>query len=308
MDRKTWRKLILLAFFSALVFLFAPEGPGSILMLGALPFSLLGNGLRALSLSGDMGNAAAIVIYAAVCLLPLLPLLRKNRSRRDWVLALASPVLFYVLYLMINPGLLPAGMGGDVGKMILSGTVYSIFLTWGALRLLQGKPNGYQALRVLLAACAAVYILAGFGVGAGELKAQILAVRSGNTMPGQDLTVTYGFLVAIFAVQALEFLLDAGLMLRGIGLTRCLEQNPYSEDSVAAAEALSQKAQGALTVILLSNMGLNIAQILAASRLYHMDATVRIPLFSTALCFGCLVLTRLLSQGKEIKEENDLYI
>lgn len=311
MNRKTWCKLIIPALLSALVFLFVPENQGSILLLGSLPFSLLGNGLRALSLSGEGGNAAAIVIYVLVCLLPLVPLLRKNRSRTDWVLALGSPVLFYVLYLMINPGLLPAGMGSDVGKMILSGTVYSVFLTWGALRLLhwgQGRSDGYRALRVLLAACAAVYIVAGFGVGAGELKAQILAVRSGNTMPGQNLTVTYGFLTALFAVQALEFFLDASLMLRGIGLARCLEQDPYSECSVAASDVLSKAAQGALTVILLSNMGLNIAQVLAASRLYHIDASVRIPVFSTALCFGCMVLTRLLSRGKEIKEENDLYI
>ena len=37
-------------------------------------------------------------------------------------------------------------------------------------------------------------------------------------------------------------------------------------------------------------------------------ATVIAQAVSTALCFGCMVLTRLLSRGKEIKEENDLYI
>ena len=63
MNRKTWCKLIIPALLSALVFLFVPENQGSILLLGALPFSLLGNGLRALSLSGEGGNAAAIAIY-----------------------------------------------------------------------------------------------------------------------------------------------------------------------------------------------------------------------------------------------------
>ena len=311
MNRKTWCKLIIPALLSALVFLFVPENQGNILLLGALPFSLLGNGLRALSLSGDGGNAAAIAIYVVICLLPLVPLLRKNRVRADWVPALGSPVLFYVLYLMINPGLMPAGMGGDVGKLILSGTVYSVFLTWGALRLLnwgQEEGNGYRALRVLLAACAAVYVVAGVGVGAGELKAQLLTVKAGNTMPGQHLTITYAFAVLCFAVQALEFLLDAALLLRGLGLAKQLEHAPYSEGCVAVAGELSRKARQYLAVILLSNMGLNIAQVLAASRLYHIDATVRIPVFSAALCFGCMVLTRLLGQGKELKEENDLYI
>ena len=313
MDRRMWSKLVVLAALTAVVFFLAPGEQGTLLMLGALPFSWLGNWLRALSLSGDGGNAAAIFLYGAICLLPLLPLLRKKRDRAAWVLALDCPVLFYVLYMMINPGLMPMGMDGDVGRMILSGTVYSVLLSWGALKLLRkgdtpDKNGCYHALRVLLGICAGLYIAAGFGVGAGELKAKLLTLRAENTMPGQSLWETELFLILIFAVQAFEYLLDACLMLRGIGLTKLLEADPYSESCAAAARELSEKARLFLIAVLLSNMALNIAQVLAASRLYHIDAAVRIPVFSVALCFGCMVLTRLLSQGKELKEENDLYI
>ena len=313
MNRKAFIKLSALAVCSALVFLLAPGNGGSILFMVTMPFTLLSKGLRALSLSGSAGNIAAIVIYATVCVLPLALILKKEKDKVDWLLVLGSAMLFYVLYLMINPGLMPNGMSSDVGSAILCGTVVSVFVSWGILKLLRkGETmeigSGYHALRVLLGACAALYIVAGFGIGAGELKAEIEAVRTGNTMPGQNLLDTYIFLFLIFAVQAMEYTLDACLMIFGIELTKALEQNPYSESSVMAAGKMSKKAQGYLTAILLSNMVLNIAQVLAASRLYNIDAMVRIPVFSVALCLGSMALTRLLGQGKEIKEENDLYI
>lgn len=313
MNRKTLMKLSVLAVCSALVFLFTPGNGGSILVVAAIPFSLLGKGLRALSLSGSAGNIAAIVIYATVCMLPLVLILKKKKDKEDWLLVLASAMLFYVLYLMINPGLMPNGMSSDVGSAILCGTVVSVFVSWGILKLLRKgetfeEGSGYKALRILLGVCVLICIVAGFGICAGELKVEIEAVRTGNTMPGQNLLDTYIFLFLIFAVQALEYTLDACLMLLGIDLTKELEQNPYSESCVIAAGNMSKKAQLFLTTILLSNMVLNIAQVLAASRLYNIDAMVRIPVFSVALCLGSMALTRLLGQGKEIKEENDLYI
>ena len=313
MNRKTLMKLSVLAVCSALLFLLTPGNGGSILVLAAMPFTLLGKGLRVLSLSGPAGNIAAIVIYVTVCLLPLVLILRKKKDKEDWLLVLGSAMLFYVLYLMINPGLMLNGMSGYVGSAILCGTVVSVFVSWGILKLLhKGETmeigSGYHALRVLLGACAALYIVAGFGIGTGELKAEIEAVRTGNTMPGQNLLDTYIFLFFIYSVQVMEYTLDACLMILGIELTKELEQNPYSESCVMAAGKMSKKAQGYLTVILLSNMVLNIAQVLAASRLYNIDAMVRIPVFSVALCLGSMVLTRLLGQGKEIKEEYDLYI
>lgn len=313
MNRKTLVKLLVLAVCSALVFLLTPGNGGSILIVAAIPFTLLGKGLRALSLSGSAGNTAAIVIYATVCMLPLALVLKKKKDREDWLLILCSVMLFYVLYLMINPGLMPKGMSSDVGSVILSGTVYSIFISWGILKLLRKgetmeKDSGYNALRILLGACAALYIMAGFGIGAGELKSEIEAVRAGNTMPGQNLVDTYIFLFLIFAVQALEYTLDACLMVFGIELIKELELDPYSESCVFIAEALSKKSRVYLTTILLSNVALNVAQLLDSSRLNNIDATVRIPVFSVALCLGCVALTRLLGQGKELKEENDLYI
>ena len=137
MNRKTVLKLSVLAVCSALVFLLTPGNGGSILSVVTIPFTLLGKGLRVLSLSGSAGNIAAIVIYAMVCILPLALILKKKKTKEDWLLVLGSAMLFYVLYLMVNPGLMPKSMDSDVGSAILCGTVFSIFVSWGILKLLR---------------------------------------------------------------------------------------------------------------------------------------------------------------------------
>lgn len=308
MNRKTVGFLVLLGFLSTVVCCLAPADGGNILYIAAMPFAELAKGLRALSLSDSAGNLAAILVYAIVCLMPLVFLLKKNRKKEDWLLVLGSLMLHYVLYLMINPGLMPMGMDSAVGNVILTGTVYSIFLTWAVLKLLRRGDSGYGALRMLLMICAVLYVVTGFGVGTAELKGKCMALRAGNTMPGQNLVATYVFLFLIFAVHALEYTLDASLMVRGIALTNALALNPYSESAAALAGDLSKKAQIYVATILISNVALNVGQILASYQLYHIDAEVRLPVFSVALCFGCMVLTRLLTEGKSIKEENDLYI
>lgn len=312
MSRKTKAVFFTIAVCSMLAVCLLSDSTGNILTVAALPFVLVGNGLRALSLSGSVGNAVAIMIYGVICLSPLLPLVRRRDYAEDWLLVLTSAALFYVLYLMINPGRMLSSLGGDMGRVIYSGTVCSIVISWGCLKLLRaaGKQtlDVYKSLRVLLMCCAVLWIVAGFGAGFGECMATIASVREGNTMPGQNLLPTYLFAVLSFAVQAMEYSLDAVLLLWGVNLLQELEADAYSQQCCAVAERLGKRCKYYLTAIILSNLALNLGQICFASRLYNIDTTVRIPVFSMALLFGAMALSRLLSQGRELKEENDLYI
>lgn len=75
------------------------------------PLEQIGIGLRWMSLQGGLKNTIAIVIYIALCLTPLmffiLNLRKKKINAEDILMPVLSLVLFYVIYMMINPGLLP---------------------------------------------------------------------------------------------------------------------------------------------------------------------------------------------------------
>ena len=51
-----------------------------------------------------------------------------------------------------------------------------------------------------------------------------------------------------------------------------------------------------------------LVQIVLAERLTYIDISVRIPVLSMAICFGMTALTKLLVRGKELKDDNDLFI
>lgn len=313
MNKKLFWSYLAAAVLAMILFGLVPEsGTGSLMVL-ALPFTLIGSGLRALSLSGALGNVAAIILYVLVCLFPMAFVLKRKWNREDWLLPLTSVLMFYVMYLMINPGLMPVSMGSDVGKLIYASAVYSVLVSWGLLKLLRASETVrqeqiYRALRIFLLICAGECILVGFGVGFWDLRASIAEIKAENTMYGLNLMPTYIFELLIFTASAVEYGLDAVVMLWGVKLLRELEQDAYSESCCEVAEKISKLCKWVLMTITLMNLGLNLGQVIFAARLHNVDATLYIPVFSMALVFGTLALTRLLSQGRALKEDNDLFI
>lgn len=300
---------VLICLVVGLVFL--PGGEG--LEVLRLPFTLAGAGLRALSISGGVGNALAIGLYVLVCLSPLALKGRRNWEKGDGWLVLCAGMMFAVVYLMINPGLRPAVMRNEVGDLVYAGAVYSVLLAWGVGRLLKatdtmGVSGIYGALRIFLTICAVELALKGVVIGAVELADQISAVREANTMPGVDLTLTHLFQALRYAVSALEYGLDAVVMWFGVKLLAQVEKDPYSDECVRAGTVLQDKCRLALTVIVGMTAVSNMTQALAARWLYDVDSTLRIPVLSLALVFAALALTRLLGQGKAIKDDNDLFV
>lgn len=134
--------------------------------VSAFPFEQIGLGLRALSLSGSLGNAAALALYGMVCLLPACTLLLIRRRRglfpEDALLPVLSAALFPVLYWMINPGLLGAFLGSaegqPFGKAVLGVIVYSVLLGYAVLRTLRrffcGRSSAAAKVPCGVAVCA----------------------------------------------------------------------------------------------------------------------------------------------------------
>lgn len=295
----------------ALVMGFVPELGSGMFAVLALPFTALGWALRRLSLTGAVGNGLALVGYAAACASPLLLWLRSKRRTEDRLLFLLPPVLAVVLYYMVNPGLRPFMLEGAAGDGVYAAAVWSILMTWAVLKLLYSREwslerNIYRGLRWFLLLCAAGCVISCFGTGTARLLYLLRQNREnlGRVFTGADIA----FMALSYLVAAAEKGLAALVLHRGAKLLRELERSPFSEESVAAANGVSALCRSCLAILCLLCLFLNLTQVLAANLLHNVSVSVSVPLLGLAVCFVMLAVTKLLVRGKELKDDNDLFV
>ena len=280
--------------------------------LFALPFTLVGRGLRWLSLSGDVGNAAAIVLYVLVSLSPLLLKLRKKWTARDILLPICSALMFYVLYCMINPGFRAQIIQNYLGDVAMAAAVYGVLLCWWMIGLVgsvgESDAGGvYGTLRIFVLLFM-VLIAASAAVGLGDCIKSIREVREGNTDPSAMLAPTNIFIAVSYAVKVLEYGLDIFLLHLSGRLLGELSADAYGEASCNAAKRLSKWCGKSVVIITAAAAALNIAQLLLAGMLYSLNFELNLPIESIGLAFVLMGITRLLYQGKELKDDNELFV
>ena len=286
----------------------------------AFPFEQIGLGLRSLSLSGAAGNAAAIAIYFIVSLFPaaVLLVLRKKRSLcvEDGLLGLLSAVLFAVLYIMINPGVIGALINRapqSVGKAILGGMVYSVLFGYFILRVLRLFSNGrtdklirYMSVMLSLLNMLFVYLI--FGACFNDLLDSIAALRAGNAGNEHLLGASYVFLVLQFIVNTLPYAFNVFIVFAALRLLHEMRVDRYSAGTVTAAGRISRLCAAALVTTVLASIGFNLLQLLFANSLVIINSAVQIPVFSITFVLATLLLTRLVTENKRLKDDNDLFV
>ena len=80
---KRERNLLLLTAALSLVLAFVPGAGSGVMGALALPFVAVGWCLRSLSLSGGVGNAVSIILYALICVVPLFFWWRSRRRTEE---------------------------------------------------------------------------------------------------------------------------------------------------------------------------------------------------------------------------------
>lgn len=287
----------------------------------AFPFEQIGIALRVLSLSGVGGNAAAIALYTAVCISPVavLLILRKRRKLfpEDGLLVLLSIVLFAVLYLMTNPGIIRSLTGGTaglpVGKAILGGAAYSVLCGCFVLRLVRlfcqsGVARLARYMTILLGVAGAILVYMAFGSGLSGLMESVEALRSGNTGSEGGLWVSYLILVFGYLTDMIPYLLDVVVVLSALRLLDAMRIDRYSEESAAAAECMSRLCVNALSATVFLGIAYNATQLFLMNALRVVNVTVSIPVFSIVFVLAALLLTRFVAENKRLKDENDAFI
>lgn len=299
----------------------------------AFPFEQIGDGLRTLSLSGTAGNVAAILLYILFCGCPMLVLLALHVKRKahpeDGLLAGLSVLLFFAMYLMINPGLMTDVMGGymgagDSGKLTLGAVIYSVLAGYLVLHILRrifgaDMEQMQKYFKLILYILGAVFVWAAFGVCLGELQSGLKALAESNTADssslfigmggaGSSMSLSRAFLVIRYAVDALPYLLDTVIVLTGLDSLDALKADRYGEKTIGLAQKLSSRCGVMLAAVVLCNMGFNVLQLVFADKLLVIDGTVALPMITILFVLVVLFLARLLTENKELKEDNDLFV
>lgn len=324
MREKRWYILLTVEAVFCLLFYTAKMESGNVLSaILAFPFEQIGASLRFLSLNGSLGNALALTIYTAIALIPVWYLLHVVQKRgfqwEDSLLVVLSVLLFLVVYWMINPGIIssmfPVGetLGMTVEKAILGCTVYSVLGTYLVLRILRlffesRMEQLNQWLSSLLKVLNVIFVWAIFGGCFGSLIEALKTLKDGNVGNEAALEASYIILGLRFVVEALPYALDILTVFMALKLIEVMRKEQYSEDTIISANQLSRWCAKALAIVMISNMGMNLIQLIFIKELRNTNSNLSIPIVSVAFVLAVLLVARMIEENRRLKGDNDLFI
>ncbi|KAF5075091.1 hypothetical protein DSECCO2_174180 [anaerobic digester metagenome] len=291
---------------------------GSIL---CFPLAQIGMGLRWLSLQGGLQNVIAFIFYIALCVVPLFVrwLLKKKKKDEaaDEFLVVLSLLLFYVIYMMINPGLIPmptaAGIENSMAQILLCGTVYSVLVAYLVLRwvnvFFNSKTEKLHRYMVALLWFAAILLtISIFGVGLNDACLEMKSIKLSNTGSEDGLGITYFFTGLRFLIDSIPNFVSILVIFSGLKFIRVFSTDQYSVETIGESEKLSQICKIGLTLTMSSNVVFNIVQLFFMPLLRNIKSSIEVPLFSIIFVLGTLIFSKMVISNKTLKDDNDSII
>lgn len=300
---------LLFLFFFALIWLTigVSKVPELFSSAMAFPFEQIGAGLRALSLSGTIGNGLALALFGGLGCLPLLGLSRNWRERlwENAALCCLAGLLLFALFHMAEPARLLRRFPNATAEFLpmlrgfLGCGVWSAAVLWLVLRLLRLFRQG-DTKTLLGYLKNALY-------GLGFLFTASAAILWGQALPafpgGADGAVTF----LTLAGQTLSYGLDIAVILAALDLLAAFTQ-PENGNVVPRAEELSRRCCLSLGVSAAFSFGLNLLYLLLSPTLLNISLSLNIPVVSIAFALLLLLFSRLIVENRRLREDNDLFI
>jgi len=314
MKRKSFIILMCAIFLALTVLVLSIDGlAAGFSSVMAFPFEQVGAALRALALTGNIGNGFALALCAVLSFLPILSVLR-HRGDKDYtgeniVLCCMSIAVFITLFCMANPSRLLSIFplftieALPVVKGLLGCADWSIFVLWIVLRLVRLLRCGDtdKLLCYLCVALHAVCILfvAVIAISCGGVLFENLEA-TGNSMDSVIAMVR-------FIVSAIPYVFDIGITL---SLLTLLDMYVGKNEKYITkhADILSKRCCMALCVTAASVAILNMIQLLLARFISDVSVHVEIPIVSLVFVLLILILSRLIVENRKLQSDNDLFI
>ena len=314
MKRKSFIILMVAVFASLMALVLFVDGlPTVFSTVMAFPFEQLGSALRALALTGNIGNGFALALCIALSLFPILSVFchkgEKDYLGENIVLCCMSIAVLITLFGMANPSkllsafpyftaeALPVVKGG-MGCM-----VWSFIILWVILRLVRlfrsGDTNKLLCyLRIALHALCILFV-AVIAISCGSTLLDSLSVAQRSM---DNIMAVIGFLAS-----SLPYIFDIAITLSLLTLTDSYVDKK-EDDTVRYADLLSKHCCLALGVTAASTAILNVLQLLLSRLLSNISVNVEIPVVSLAFTLLILILSRLIVENRKLQSDNDLFI
>lgn len=301
----------------------------------SFPFEQIGSILRTLSLSGDVQNLFAILLYILFCSSPIVYLIyrrsKKRHASEDYILIFISFCLFCSIYLYINPGYISevAGLSFLTEQQLftaLGSTLWSVIICYILFRILKGierkeAPDLLIIIRYIVTAITILTVLAIFGNDVLALIADIQKTAAGNTTDtmfadldfgnmssGYNLPVTYGWLVIKYVLDCIPSLLLLRILFFSQKIIRMLQTDSFSETAISQLHKLGIRCRNVVIVIGLLTVAENAIQLLFSRYLLTVHYQVTIPVYTLLFVFIILLLSKKFSESRELKLDNDSFI
>lgn len=308
---------------------------GASITISGTPLEVLtaaSNALRALSLSGVIGNLAAWAIVYLLAAPPLLWMLLQWRKREkhwsDLLAPLASLLIGMGMYALANPTRLAAPIIelARFWPLAYWTAALSALVCWAILISLQhlersGALHLGSALSVLLLVAAALMVFAAVNAGVSQylsLMAQtaeenmsmspLLAAYDLGVNPAQMTSNTRWLLLALTILDVIPTLLGAVVLLWSMDLVQAVQTAPFTEEAVTLSEKMAAGCCRMVRANVLISVGSNLLQLAAFPHVAHTNFTVNLPLLPLLLSAALFLLCRLFQHGQQLQQDNDSII
>ena len=279
----------------------------------AFPFEQIGMALRALSISGNIGNGLAVALWLMISLTPVALIFfspkGKGKSWENLILVLLSATLVISLYHMVNPALvfpMLTGRGTELipeVKGVLGSIVWSVLIGYFVLRILRLFREGdawalLKYAQVLLRLLCYVFVAGFFLFHPHELVSKIGSVTG----------IADGLQVSLrFSVAAIRVIMSVWVCVRALDLTGSFLAGNREQTTISAFR-LSDVCVRALTLITISSVAFYGIILLMIGKLSDVFITIDLPIVNIAFVLAILLLARLIDENRKLSEDNELFV
>lgn len=313
------------------------------------PYGQIGSILRWLSFGGAVGNIAAWILFVLISLIPaaVWAVLKQRKAAAgvDAFLPVCSLLLFFILYMAVNPALLFDLTGVSTGvataSILLASfalVMDSIVILYLVLRMMhcwRKQENGklIRNLKYFFCLLGFVLVIMIFAQAPSSLLGAVENVKEGNTglmaevsadfNAGYDSAFhtgafsgdghasfgqTWFLLILKMFVDYLPAAAELILSILAVDLLESMEKDMYSEETVKKAGLLARVCSISLIGILGFLVCCNVLNLLLLPGSLQTSLLANIPLSYIGFSMILLLISRNLSSGRELKQDYDLFI